>query len=251
MTKPAFTLETEYTNPIRTNYHEKFIKVLICYNFEVEISAVAKYNKYFVNIYISPNIELEYKKSNGVAWQFDNVEEAWDFIDATDEFNLRFILIEFEKEFAELKFNGEKNSEYHYCYHKLMNVREALGVFRTYVEIVNQSRTHSLTLNAKLKYCQDSFGGYGYYYNFTTFNDRYTNYINFSSKDVSMFVDLNLNVSQIVKSFNLIIVNEVSKAELKKAKETKIDQLLTEQEVSRINRIQTLEGFITFLEHYI
>jgi hypothetical protein len=239
-----------YTQPPRTKYIEKFEKVLICPKFNVEVFSILENGKYIINLYVSPNVELVYKKSNGNSWQFDTIEEAWDFIDAHSEFNLRIILIELEKEFLSLKFKIDKDSEYQHVYHKLMNVREALGVFRTYQEVVNQNRLCSLTLNAKFKYCQDSFGGYGYYYCFTYYQERMTYFINFSAKDIANFVDLNWSISKIVKSFNITVAILIAKHALTKANDTAVNYENPALETARINRIKSLLSFLQFLEEF-
>jgi hypothetical protein len=239
-----------YIQPIRTNYNEKFIKISICHKFEVEVSSIIQGDKYVINIYVSPNVEFLYKKSNGKNWKFDNIEEAWDFINAHTEFNLRILIIELEKKFSSLIFIIDRDSEYQYVYHKLMNAREALGVFRNYQEVVNQNRNCSLTLNAKFKYCLDSFGGYGHYYCFTIYQDRMIYYVNFSPKDVANFVDLNLSISKIVKTLNISVIIEISKNSLTKANQTKVDYDKPEQETARINRITSLFMFLQFLEEF-
>jgi hypothetical protein len=239
-----------YIQPKRTNYKHKFINILICHQFYLEVSSILENDKYIITLYVSPNVELVYKKSKGLSWQFDTVEEAWDFIDAHNEFDLRIILIEFEKKFSSLKFKIDKDSEYQYVYHKIMNMRETLGVFRNYQEVVNQNRNCSLTLNAKFKYGQDSFGGYGYYYCFTIYKDRIINYVNFSAVEVANFVDLNSSISRIVKSFNISVIIEVSKIALASSQNTIVNSDKPELETARINRINCLFMFLQFLEEF-
>jgi hypothetical protein len=244
------SINNEYINPIRPHLNNKYIKVLICHNFEVEISSILENQKFLINIYVSPLVDILYRKSNGVPWQFDTNEEAWDFIETHQEFDLKLILIEFEKAFSTMRFNGEKDSQYHYCYHKIMNVREALGVFRTYQEVVNQNRFCSLTLNARFKFCQDSFGGYGYLHNFGYYIDREVNYINFTSKEVALFVDLNLPISKIVKSMNIGVIIEITKLELVKTVNTPPNYDIVDQETTRLNRIDNCQKFLQFLQEF-
>jgi hypothetical protein len=229
---------------------QKYIKVMLCHKLEVEVNVVKVNNEFFVNIVITPSLELIYKKSNGLAWKFDTFEEAWEFIDAHNEFDLRLILIDLDKAYSRYRHDFKKTEEFFSIKNKVMNAKEALGVYRIYEEIVLQNRSCSLRLNAKFKFCQDSFGGYGYHYNLTYYQDYVIDNIAFSPKEIAHYVDLNMSISKIVKALDLDVLIAIAnyvKHSLLNADEAENYEI----HIGRVNRVEYLNSFIEYINTFL
>jgi hypothetical protein len=229
---------------------QRFIKILLCHKFEVEINVVKINNQFLINIVVTPSIEILYRKSNGNTWKFETFEDAWDFIDAHQEFDLRIILIELEKQYSTLRHEFKKSEEYLHLHHMTMNAREALGVYRVYDEIVQKNAACSLRLYAKFKYCQDTFGGYGYHYRLTYYQGTVIDNISFSPAEIAKFVDLNMTISKIIKALNLDVLIDISNSVKYKLSTAEITDNL-EIMIGRQNRIEYLNSFIEYLETFI
>lgn len=250
LTRPTWNPVTvECNKPIEYLAH-KFIKLLLCHNFEVEVNVIKTYNKFIINIVVSPTVEIIYKKSNGTAWCFDTFEEAWDFIDSHSHFNLSLILIELDKQFLTAKFETTKSNDYNHLYHMTMNARQALGVYKVYEEIVLQNRICSLSLLAKFNYCQDPFGGYGYRYKLSYYIDSAIKNINFSSQEMANFVDLNKSISTIVKSIDLKLLHEIA-YNVSQNLINNQDAQAPEVQIGNHNRIYNLALFIEYLNTFL
>ena len=236
-------------NTVEKYMPHKFIRVLLCYMFEVEVNVVMRNNIYYVNIVVSPSVEFFYTMSDGMAWKFKSFDDAWRFIDSHPIFDLSLILIELNDIYSSAIYEFKKTAEYNLLYNVTMNAKESLGVFKVYEEVIRKERANSLSLYAKFNYCQDTFGGYGYLYKFTYNNDFKLYSVKFKPTELAHFVDLNMSIRKIVKTITIPMMIEVSESVIQKTHQLQTDGNY-EKQIAKLNRIEYVTAFMEFLIKY-